>query len=655
MAGTVAGLLAAAHRQEVILCELEPVYTLTGFAAAGGGLPNTYTLSVSRLVETARVAGGLYAPCVRVTANGTALTERASSALVDANAGSWYWDAAAGVLYLRPTSGTPDSYTLLAARRLYFATAPVVLEQTAGDPTTAVYYQPWLTGEVPQVRRQVEDLLSGLTQFPSGHVSFTNGHRAWYGLVASDGLWGWKNTLAKFYVGGSYDGNTLGRADYAPIAAMLVEDVAPTETVCAFLLQPLRRITELELPVTPLFETTYPNLGNGVRGTKKWIGYGRATIKPDLTDTVTSQGVYTIADAAYQTLFAVHAVYAIRKDTGAWTTLTETTHYTKDLTACTVTITSATYPHADYEIAVDVTGKPDGAGSYLRTYGPIVQDILTTHLGVAASSIDATAFGAVAADASTDLALWIKAPRTIASILSTSEPESASLGRSVMGTVQQTAAGLWTARIFNTDIDSITTTLRREDLASFEPKPKLKIIYTGVRVYYGYDHAKQQWSVVEVTDATIQYKTGSRDRLDLYTYLVSASDARTMAERYMLLAGAVTVEAEFEERGALLAQLNAGDKVYVTYTPAPNVTGAYASEPFEVLDLVVRYAPKLSVSGLLGNLRGLGGRVGRWTASTAPAWAAATAAERLASGFWSDSAGLIDPADPSSGNRSIWW
>ena len=34
-------------------------------------------------------------------------------------------------------------------------------------------------------------------------------------------------------------------------------------------------------------------------------------------------------------------------------------------------------------------------------------------------------------------------------------------------------------------------------------------------------------------------------------------------------AAAVTVEAEFTERGALLAQFNAGDKVYVTYAPAP--------------------------------------------------------------------------------------
>jgi hypothetical protein len=655
MAATVAGLLAASSRTEIILCELEPMYTLLGFAAAGGGFVNTYGLSIPRLVETARVIGGLYAPCIRVTVNGVALTQRASIALVDANAGSWYWDESGGLLYVRTATGVPGDFTMLAGRRLYLASAPITLEQTAGSPTTAVYYQPWLTGDLPQVRRQVEDLLSGMSTFPEGAVSFTNGHRAWYGLVAADGQWNWKYSTAKFYLGGSYNGLTLARVDYAPIATMLVEDVAPTETTCRFDLQPLRRLTDLELPVTPIFDSTYPNLDNGVGGTKKWIGYGRATIKPDLTDTTTSQGVYTLADAAYQTLFAVNQVWAIEKRTKVWTLLTETTHYTKNLTACTVTIVSATYPHSDYEIAVDVTGKPDGLGSYYHTYAAIVQDIIKTHLGIAAADIDTAAFTLVESDATADLALWIKNPRSIASILASSEPELASLGRSVMGTLQQTAAGLWTVRTWDPRVDTITTSLRREDLATFEPKPKFKTIYSSVRVYYGYDHARDEWAVVEVNDPTIQYRTGSRDRLEMFTFLTAEANALTLASRYLLLAGAVTVEAEFEERGAMLAQLNAGDKVAITYSPAPTVSGSYVSSPFEILDLVVRYSPKVTVTGLLGNLRGLGGRIGRWMGTSAPAWSAATEAERNASGFWANSSGLIDPADVSTVNRSIWW
>jgi hypothetical protein len=95
--------------------------------------------------------------------------------------------------------------------------------------------------------------------------------------------------------------------------------------------------------------------------------------------------------------------------------------------------------------------------------------------------------------------------------------------------------------------------------------------------------------------------------------------------------------------------------VYVTYSPAPSVAGAYVSQPFEVLDLTVRYAPKVTVSGILGDLRGLGGRIGRWTDPAAPDWASATEEERLASGFWTDANGFADGADSMSRNRSLWW
>lgn len=654
-APSLAGFLGATAREEILLCEIDPLYTLIGFTAVGGATPNTYSIALPRLVQTSYVKGGMYAKCLRVTADGVPLTERTSIALVEANPGSWYWDEANGMLYVRTATLTPASFTMLATRRMYFASTPVVLDQTAGAPTSGVYYLPWLTGDVPQVRRHVEDLLSGITEYPTGSVSFVNGHSAWFTLVAGDGLWSWKYSAARFYLGGRYNGMALTRADYAPIATMLVEDVGPTETACAFSLQPLRKLTDLELPITPLFETTYPNLGNGVRGTKKWIGYGRATIKPDLTDTTTSQGVYTVADAAYQTLFAINAVYAIRKDTGVWTQLTETTHYTKDLTACTVTIVSATYPAANYDIAVDVTGKPDGAGSYLKTYGAILKDIFMTFIGVALTDIDTAALTAADVEANVEIAVWVKAPRSIASMLSSAEPEQPSLGRSVMGTVQQTAAGQWTASVWDPSVTGITTTLRKEDLARFSAKPKLKTIYTAVRVYYNYDYARDQWSVVEKTDATVQYRTGSRDRLDIYTYLTNRSNAQSLAERYLLLAGAITVEAEFEERGALLAQMNAGGKVNVTFSPAPSAAGAYTSQPFEILDLTVKYAPKVTVSGILGDLRGLGGRIGRWTDPSGPSWSAATAAERLASGFWTDPSGFADPADPLSLNRSLWW
>ncbi len=656
MAATFAAWLDATVRTEVVLCEVEPSVSLMGFTAVGGGAPNTYEIAFPRHTQTALLTGGLYCPVIGAQQNDITLDAEASLAAVDANAGSYWWDEANEILYVHTTTGSnPDSFTLVQATvRLHLANAPIVLETSPGTPATAVFYHPWLTDALPTIRREVEDLLSGSTYIPGGSVSFVNGHQVWSRLVAADGPWNWKNKTIRFAVGGSYNGLTLTRAQYATVATMVIEDVAPAEDVCAFALQPRQRFTNIELPVTPFFDDAYPNLGDGVRGTRKWIGYGRAIIPPDLTDT-TSYGVYTVADAAYQTLFAIHAVWAVRKNTGVWTALTETTHYTKDLTACTVTIVSATYPHADYTLAVDVTGKPDGLGSAIETYADIVQDLLQTFLDVAAGDLDAPAFTAADAEADAVLALWVKQPRALASILATGEGGLGSLGRSVMGTAQQTVDGAWTVRIWNPDVDAITTTLRQADFAAFRPAPKLKTIYTAVRVHYGFDHVRKEWAVVEVTDAATHYRTGSRDTLDIFTCLTTAANAQTIAQRYALLAGSVTVEADFTERGAKLAALVAGEKAFISYTPAPTVSGAYDGQPFEILSSELTLGPRLNVVGRMGNLRGLGGRIGRWMDSSAPDWSTSTAAQRLASGFWTDSSGLADSGDPASGGVSLWW
>lgn len=648
--------LAAPVRSEYVLCEPEPSKTLMGFTAVGGGAPNTYVMSVPRCHQTDIVGGGVFGQVIGVQENAARLTAQTSLAYVDAHPGSWWWDEANELLYVRTTTGgDPDSFTLMQAQiRLFLSNAPLILRRVATDAASAVYYEPWLTDDVPVIQRTREDLLFGAMEVPSGSVSFTNGHRAWFTWVAPDGVWNWKNKPVRFYIGGGYDGVSLTRQQYAPMATMRIEDVAPNEHTCQFALQPLQRRAELELPVTPFFSDSYPFLGDGVEGTKKWIGYGRATMKPDLTDT-SSYGGYTIADAAFQTLFAVHAVWAIAKATGLWTPLTLTTHYTVNLTACTLTIVSATYAHADYEIAVDVTGKPDGAGSYFRTYGAITRDLLETFVAAGLEELDVAAFTAAAAEAPNEIGFWIKQPRVLTSLFATIQPELPSLGRSAMGTVQQTNTGTWTASIWSPDVDAIETALVKSDFTDFAPKPKLKTIFPTVRVFYNFDHARQQWSVVEHDDPATRYRTDSRDRVDVYTYLRSPSAAQRLAERYQLLSGGVTVEAAFVERGARLATQPAGGKTLVTYDPAPAVAGVYENQPFEVLTMEIGLAPKLRVAGVLGNFHGLGGRVGRWMDPAAPDWATATAAARLPAGFWCDSDGRADPGDPASAQQSIWF
>jgi len=197
--------------------------------------------------------------------------------------------------------------------------------------------------------------------------------------------------------------------------------------------------------------------------------------------------------------------------------------------------------------------------------------------------------------------------------------------------------------------------LRRSDFTSFAAKPKLRSVFPTVNVYYGYDHSRDKWPVVTKDDPVTRYRTGSRDKVDLYTFLVDGTAAQRMAERYQLIAGGVTIEAAFQERAALLATTEAGGKALVTYAPYPSIAGAIEDQAMELLQAEIVMAPKLQVSGVLGNFHGLGGRVGKWMADTAPDWSAATPTERANSGFWCDDNGQADPGDPDSANQSIWW
>jgi hypothetical protein len=656
MAGTFAGWLAWPDREVTTVVKVRPNLVLVGWTAAGGGLTNTYTVALARRIFTDLMAGGLYRRCVGVTQNGTALTSRASAALVDANASSWYWDEAAELLYVRTsTSADPDTFTVVHAQvEFYFSNDGRVINLTDGNADTGIPCRAWLPGDLPAVTREMEDFFFGQKFTAGTQVRVLNESFALYRLLAPDSDYWWKQTPVTIYLGGAYNGQTLNWSDYLTYLSMLVSDVACDDTQATLELVPIEQLTHAEIPPTPIFEGAYPNAGDGVRGSRLPIGYGRATMRPLLTDTTVSQGRWTVADPASQTLFAVHAVYAVAKTTGVKTLLTITTDYTQDLTACTVTITNASYAYTTHDLTVDVTGKPDGVGGALTTVGEIVRDLLQTFLGVATSEIDTAAFTQADTDAPEPLAVWLDSPRTVASVLSTSDTALPSVCGSTMATLTRTRAGLWTLRIWQPSYTLASlVSLRDADFSRFTPEPKLEAVYAGTRVFYGRNLATDAWSGVTETDTRTGYLAKTTDILERYTFLANASDATIYAQRMALFSGAQALEVEFALRTPKLAEALQGDKVAVTRTPAPTVAGAWTDHAMELIRLDL--TPDLQIAGRLSDLRGFGNEIGQWKDTGAVAWASATTAERAIPGFWADASGFVDPADPTTQDISVWW
>lgn len=487
----------------------------------------------------------------------------------------------------------PINSTMQALVTYYFATEGAVINRLAADPSSGIYYEPWVIGRLPNITRELADLVYGITGVSSATVSFTNGHGLWNALIPDHN---WKNKKVAILSAEFEDGAAVpDRPDFTALVTMQVNDIAADDVSATVSLVGIEKGIEKRIPSTILTPEFYPNIGNGVAGGAKWLGWGRATILPDLTDT-SSYGVYTVADAAYQTLYAVNSVVAIAKSGGARTTLTLTTHYTVDLTKCTITIVSATYTHASYTIECDVTGKPDGGGSYLKTFSAIVKDILQTHLGVSSSDLDTSSFTSAASSAPQELAVWIKDPRSIASIFSSSEPKTPSLGKSVFGTVRLTGAGKWSVLI-DGDVTGSGVVLDQGDFVAFHPEPRIESSVSGAVVFYAHNHSLDSWASRSGVDNEFKFLTDAYETSEIYTYLKDADDAEALLNLALPKLTTKVLEVEFELRGAALEAELAGDTVTVSYSPAPVSGGTLVSEALQIQRLDISISPTLKISG----------------------------------------------------------
>jgi len=656
--------------RRVVLCEITPSIRLRSWTVvptdgafdsgvfddgafdAGSGSGAAYYVVLERMLTAGDAA--LYRRAVGVRQNSTDLAEVASVAAVEATAGSWFWDEAAGLLYARVTSGSPDDYVLQAFVTYYFASEGVVINRLTGDADSGIYYQPWMMG-MPGLTRQASGLLFGITVVSSGDLSLTNGHGAWHALIPGHA---WKNKRVRILTLEYADGAAVpDRADATAIMTMLVEDVAANEAEATIRLGSIHRILDKYLPPGRFTRADYPNLGEGVEGTPKRLGWGRATIRPDLTDT-SGSGEYTVADADYQTLFSVESVVAIARADGTRTTLTETLHYSVDLTACTVLLTGTDgYNAASYDLECDVIGKPSASdpSAYLKRFGEITRDILQAHLGVQDADLDVDTFDQVDQDEEAELSVWLKTPRTVASIFASSEPNGPSLERSVLGSVRQTADGRWAVLIWSYGAPDSGVALTRADFISFLPEPKIESVSSTARVYYNQNQSDGSWATAAAEDVATRYLAETFDEAEFYTFLRDASAAADLANRALLLVSAASVEVEFELRGAALADVLAGDFVTVTYAPAPVAGQGFSAAALEVQRLDLALSPVLQITGRLADTRAVGSRIGHVTDDTGVEWALADESARAAQGFVCDDAGLIDPADATTENLSIVW
>jgi hypothetical protein len=358
-----------------------------------------------------------------------------------------------------------------------------------------------------------------------------------------------------------------------------------------------------------------------------------------------------------QTLYAVDAVYAINKSNGSRTTLTLTTHYTVDLSGCSITVNDVFDSGAEieekYEIRCDATGQPAGSDDtstdYLKLPGEIAHWILNNFLDYSDVYLDLDSFSDADANTSYELCFWIKKATNVRQVLRT-------LGLSVLGDVRTDIDGtikfyVWTPWANSANAESYAD----EDFSSFEGDVKIDTVYSETVVRYDEDPANPgSFEVETATHDPTDYLVQGAQTLTVDTFIKSSSDAQLLAQRINFLYRGNNVEILFAERGIRLMGAGRNDRIRVSKTRAPSSTGALSDRLMEIVELEKDLGAP-SVSGRLSDLKNLVNLIGQWRTATAPDWGDATDEEKANSGFWCDANGLADSSDQSSKNVSLWW
>lgn len=305
---------------------------------------------------------------IDVLENGASLTSVSSIAGVEALEASYYWDQAAGRVYVHCTGDVaPPAKTIQAI--VYFTFA------TEGRLYNNLYFDPRI-GSFPALSMRIERVFGDPGQLGTGTVVYKNGDGFFdllTGLQWDAGVivleLGVDNprppyalvTDAEFEVVGTYNVKTWSKSDEE--FKINVEEI--------------KGDTKVKIPFEHYTRDEFPYMREEDVGKPKQIAYGQIFDIPPVCVHV-SEKRFRVAAHAIQGFFGIRMKSAV---TGYWV---DTVFGTIDNTLAEFTV-----PDWDMkaEIAVDFFGKTNLDGTLMDNPAAVVKDLLITYLGYTLADI----------------------------------------------------------------------------------------------------------------------------------------------------------------------------------------------------------------------------------------------------------------------------
>ncbi len=592
---------------------------------------------------------------IDVEESGASLTSRASIALVDANAGSYFYDSTNSRVYVN-TTASADAHTVTIQAMLQF------YYSDAGKSINSQYYEPRLVSS-PNQSSRIESTFGGITQISGGNLVLSNADGFYDDIVNFQ----WNAGAVALKLGTEVNGVVMVYGDYQAIGTWLITNWSLSDTAFSLTLSEYKIKIKKKIPYTFYDRVTYPIIEESDIGKPIQIAYGRIKgAKPVLIDIAARK--FKIAGHAINEFEQVRVQ---SKTTDEWLIKSfETT----DLANGEFTLSTADWAYDD-NVAVDFKGKERSAGVLMDNASDIVKDILDTYLGETASTNDAsftTAYNRLHGGSifkSTEL----KTYRALGIYISTTQQTNEILEKinaSVGSYLIANTAGEFIYRVF---WPSKSEGLKEFDdslISSFSEITDVTNIFSKAKVTYDHRYSRD-WSELKEFDNTESQYINNESTLKLVekeTYLSESDDAEILAERVINYEGkplktySITVPA----RETLLMQ--PGDAVRMIYI-RHNIDGVY-----EILQINHNLEGG-TTSLILGDSHGLKDESGFWVndSDTLPVrfaneagygaaslvwndnWSDAIAIWAIQNvGYWTNLNGYASSTDPRSLNKSTW-
>ena len=643
---TFAEFIAESSSEKIFLIEVRLAEEATGWTLTGG---RTYTYEISYLNETITLADASTEMVRKVVSalevDGTALSVKTSISEVEASAGSYWHDTTNAKLYLHPAdNGSPTHHTCMAYFWIYLATKGIILD--------GKYYEPYVSdGGIPSITQEIQDIFWGISQISVGSVVLLNG-RGYFDQMAAKFYW--TNKKIRILLGGI----SLPYNQFVPIFGGQIEKKTFTRDDLTLEIRSTSYDLLRQVPVNHFWVSNLPNLDPSCEGKSIPYAWGifderKAPIVTCIDANCTENEInglkFQICDPAIHPIQSIDRVYVDHGDGSGWVAKNW----------CNESLVNATFMIARTEIPNFILGTTlvkaafhgyQSGGNLVEGAPEIVQDILLTVCGYSGNDLDLSTFNNSMSASDCVLNVYLDSEISALSVIEKiCKSDFASFDDNGSGKLRyRTMVPVTTgtiAELTSEDILDVSTPAIGEN-----PEK----IYYNIRSEYSFSFIDQKPLYSEAEYLAAKYRYGKSERLIVDTYLRSKIDADSLCQRMLWLLRDISPVLNIQLKVAQIEYL-IGDRLKITLARTPyESAGGYSDKVFEIIGRNLSCFPVVQ-SLTLRDLAGFGEYVGRYMLDSAPAWVAASDAERLVSGFWTDDDGYADPPNANSLNKSLWW